>query len=132
MTREAVHTDEAPAAIGPYSQAVRLGSLLFCSGQIALHPKTGALVGEGDVEAQTERVMENLVAVLRAGGASLETTAKITIFLKSMDDFGKVNAIYARWFDGVVPPARACVEVARLPKDVLVEIDAVAGVTTGS
>lgn len=120
---ESIHTDGAPAAIGPYSQAMKTGNLLFCSGQVALLP-SGELL-EGDVEAQTKQVLTNLKAVLEAGGASMGTVVRTTVFLKSMDDFPRVNAIYAEAF-GDHRPARACVEVSRLPKDVLVEIDAIA------
>lgn len=120
---ESIHTDGAPAAIGPYSQAMKTGNLLFCSGQVALLP-SGELL-EGDVEAQTKQVLSNLKAVLEAGGASMGTVVRTTVFLKSMDDFPRVNAIYAEAF-GDHRPARACVEVSRLPKDVLVEIDAIA------
>lgn len=123
--KEVIATDRAPAAIGPYSQAIRAGGMLYCSGQVALHPQTGELVGEGDVAAQTRQVLDNLGAVLEAGGASYDSAVKITIFLKRMDDFAVVNGIYAERFTEA-PPARATVEVSRLPKDVLVEIDAVA------
>jgi 2-iminobutanoate/2-iminopropanoate deaminase len=124
--RVAVSTDAAPAAIGPYSQAIRAGGLLFCSGQIALDPKTGAPVGSNDVRAQTDRVMRNLGAVLEAGGASFGSVVKTTIFLADMNDFATVNEAYGAFFEGLTPPARATVEVSRLPKDVLVEVDAVA------
>ncbi len=122
-----ISTDKAPAAIGPYSQAVAItgGETVFCSGQIPLDPRTMTLVGEGDVEAQTEQVMTNLGAVLEAAGCGFGDVVRTTIFLKDMGDFAKVNAIYAKRFADN-PPARACVEVARLPKDVLVEIDAIA------
>lgn len=126
MNRHAIATDAAPAAIGPYSQAVRAGGLVFCSGQIALDAATGALVGEGDVVAQTRRVMENLGAVLEAAGASFDSVVKTTIFVKDLNDFVAVNEVYASFFGDAPPPARATVEVSRLPKDVLVEIDAIA------
>lgn len=126
MKKEAVLTKEAPAPIGPYSQAIRAGNLLFCSGQIPLDPVTGQLVGAGpDVKAQTTQVMKNIAAVLKAGGATFDHIAKTTIFLKSMGDFPLVNEIYGSYFTGV-PPARSTVEVARLPKDVSVEIEVVA------
>lgn len=125
MKKEAVLTKEAPAPIGPYSQAIRAGNMLFCSGQIPLDPATGALVGEGDVKAQTRRVMENIAAVLKAAGASFDQIAKTTIYLKSMADFPMVNEVYGSYFTGV-PPARSTVEVARLPKDVSVEVDVTA------
>lgn len=128
--RTCISTDAAPAAIGPYSQAVAANGLLFCSGQIALDPATGSLAG-GDVAAQTQRVLANLEAVLLAGGASFGSVVKTTIFLASMDDFATVNAIYGERFASD-PPARATVEVSRLPKDVLVEIDAIAVITKAS
>lgn len=123
MDKTIISTDNAPAAIGPYSQAVRVGDLLFTSGQIALLPD-GELL-EGDVAAQTEQVLKNLQAVLEAGGSSLTHVVKCTCFLKDMADFNTVNEVYGRFFDSE-PPARSAVEVARLPKDVLIEIEAVA------
>ena len=127
MNKIAISTNDAPAAIGPYSQAVRVGDLLFTSGQIALLPSGERL--EGDVAAQTEQVMKNLQAVLEAGGSSLANVVKCTCFLKDMADFGAMNEVYGRFFEGE-PPARSAVEVARLPKDVLVEIEAVAVVSS--
>jgi 2-iminobutanoate/2-iminopropanoate deaminase len=128
MQRNIVRTAEAPAAIGPYSQAVIVPvgdkRLLFCSGQIALDPATGAMV-DGDVEAQTRQVLANLGAVLSAAGAAYADVVKTTIFLSSMDDFAIVNAVYAERFVHD-PPARATVEAAKLPKGALVEIDAIA------
>jgi len=118
-------TDGAPRAIGPYSQAIRAGNLLFCSGQIALDPASGQVVGEGDVAAQTRRVMDNLQAVLAAGGASFAAVVKTTIYLRDMAHFPVVNQIYGERA-GAEPPARATVEVSGLPKGVLVEIDAIA------
>ena len=123
MDRQTVSTDKAPAAIGPYSQAVRVGDLLFTSGQIALLPNGNLL--EGDVAAQTEQVLNNLQAVLEAGGSSLANVIKCTCFLKDMAHFGTMNEVYGRFFENE-PPARSAVEVARLPKDVLIEIEAVA------
>lgn len=129
MQRNIVKTAEAPAAIGPYSQAVLVPvggqRMVFCSGQIALDPVTGAMVGEGDVEAQARQVMTNLGAVLTAAGASFGSVVKTTIFLKSMGDFAKVNAIYGERFPQD-PPARETVEAAGLPKGGLVEISAIA------
>ena len=119
-----VQTNGAPAAIGPYSQAVVLGDLVFCSGQIALDPHSGQVV-PGGVEEQTRRVLQNLEAVLVAAGSSLGKVAKCTVYLASMDDFPAVNAIYGEVF-GNSRPARATVEVSRLPRDVRVEIDAIA------
>lgn len=125
MKLDVILTEKAPKPIGPYSQAVAAGNLLFCSGQIPLDPATGNLVGGSDVEAQTKKVLENLKAVLEKGGASFSSVAKTTIFLKNMADFPKVNEIYGSFFGGHAP-ARSTVEVARLPKDVLVEIEAIA------
>jgi 2-iminobutanoate/2-iminopropanoate deaminase len=125
--KQAVSTKNAPAAIGPYSQAVRVGDFLYTSGQVALDPASGALV-DGGVEAQTTRVLENLKAVLEAAGTGLKNVVKTTVFLKNMGDFAAMNAIYATYFasDSVVAPARSTVEVARLPKDALVEIEVIA------
>jgi 2-iminobutanoate/2-iminopropanoate deaminase len=123
--RKAVHSDDAPKAIGPYSQAIRSGNLLFCSGQIPLDPKSGEMVGASDVKAQTRQVMENLKAVLAAGGASFASVVKTTIYLKDLADFGAVNEIYGSYFSAA-PPARATVQVAGLPRGALVEIDAIA------
>jgi 2-iminobutanoate/2-iminopropanoate deaminase len=128
MQRNIVRTPEAPAAIGPYSQAVVVAvgeqKMVFCSGQIALDPKSGAMV-EGRVEAQTRQVLANLGAVLAAAGAGFADVVRTTIFLASMDDFAKVNAIYGEKFVND-PPARATVQAAKLPKGALVEIDAIA------
>ncbi|NDD91936.1 RidA family protein [bacterium] len=124
MEKKAILTDHAPKPIGPYSQAIQVGPWVYCSGQIALDPKTGALSGS-DVESQTKQVLENLKAVLTAAGCALEHVVKTTIFLKSMNDFPKVNEIYGKYFSGVTP-ARSTVEVSRLPRDVVVEIEAVA------
>jgi len=121
---EKIHTEGAPAAIGPYSQAIAHGELVFTAGQIPLDPASMQLV-EGDVAAQTERVLQNLSAVLEAAGASLGTVVKTTVFLADMDDFGAMNEVYGRWF-GDHAPARSTVQVARLPRDARVEIEAVA------
>jgi len=126
--RRVIATDAAPAAIGPYSQAIRCGAMVFLSGQVALDPATGEIVGEDDVAAQTEQVMRNLGAVLGAAGAGFGDVLKATIFLTDLGDFQTVNRIYARSFEGLDPPARACVEVSRLPKDVRVEIEMIAAV----
>jgi 2-iminobutanoate/2-iminopropanoate deaminase len=127
--KKAVSTKSAPAAIGPYSQAVRIGDFLYTSGQVGLDPATGALV-EGGIETQTTRVLENLKAVLEAAGTDFVHVVKTTVFLKNMGDFAAMNAIYGKYFapEGVVAPARSTVEVARLPKDALVEIEAIAKV----
>jgi 2-iminobutanoate/2-iminopropanoate deaminase len=122
--KEPVLSKNAPQPIGPYSQAIRIGTMLFCSGQIPLDAATGQMVGT-DVETQAKKVMENLSAVLQAGGANFDQIVKTTIFLKSMNDFPKVNEIYAQYFKGT-PPARSTVEVSRLPKDALVEVEAIA------
>jgi len=119
-----VQTDKAPAAIGPYSQAVKAGGFVFLSGQVALDPASGQVV-EGDVRAQTERVMKNLQAVLAAAGSSLAAVVKATVFLADMNDFAAMNEVYGRFFSSD-PPARATVQAARLPKDVQVEIDLIA------
>ncbi|MEB3288294.1 MAG: RidA family protein [Leptolyngbya sp.] len=127
MERTIINTPNAPAPVGPYNQAVAVtGQLLFVSGQIALDPATGELVGPGDVVAQTEQVMANIQAILTAAGASFDQVVKTGVFLKDMNDFGTVNEIYAKYFGGENAPARACVEVARLPKDVAVEIECIA------
>jgi len=125
--QEAILTKSAPAPIGPYSQAIRAGNFLFCSGQIAIDPATNAVSSTilADVEAQTRQVMKNIEAVLTAGSARFENVVKTTIFLKSMGDFPKVNEIYGTHFKST-PPARSTVEVSRLPKDVLVEIEVIA------
>ncbi len=120
-----VSTDKAPAAIGPYSQAVRAGDLLFVSGQIPLDPATGDLIPETTIQAQTSRVLTNLQAILAEAGASLDNVVKTTVFLKNMDDFVEMNRTYKTFFRTDCP-ARSAVQVARLPKDVLVEIEAIA------
>jgi len=126
MSKKAIKTDDAPAAIGPYSQAIQAGNLLFVSGQIPLDPKTG-LVIDGGIAEQTRQVLKNLVAVLHAAGSSTDHVLKTTIYLKDMGEFQIVNGIYAELFNSPYP-ARATVEVSRLPKDVLVEIDCIAKV----
>jgi len=129
MSKKEIRTDGAPSPIGPYSQAIETGSMVFCSGQIPLNSKTGELVGVGrekDIAAQTRQVMDNLNAVLTAAGLTFDNVVKTGIFLKSMNDFGTVNEVYGTYFEGMIPPARACVEVARLPKDVDVEIECIA------
>ena len=122
--REVVATKDAPQAIGPYSQAIKAGGFVFVSGQIPIDPATGNVIN-GDVSAQTERVMQNLSAILRAAGSSLDRVVKTTVFLKSISEFAAMNEVYGRYWK-FAPPARATVEVARLPKDVLVEIDVIA------
>jgi 2-iminobutanoate/2-iminopropanoate deaminase len=126
MMREAVRTTGAPAAIGPYSQAVRAGGFLFCSGQIPLDPSTGLLVG-GGIEAQAERVLSNLEAVLTAGGATPRSVVKTTVYLVDLADFPAMNTVYGKFFPED-PPARATVQVVKLPAGARIEIDAVATV----
>jgi 2-iminobutanoate/2-iminopropanoate deaminase len=123
--REIITTKDAPAAVGPYSQAISYGDLLFISGQIALDPGTGEVVG-ADIEEQTKRVLENLKAILEATGMGLQHVLKCTCFLKNMEDFARFNAVYNSYFAEVLP-ARETVEISRLPKDVLVEISAIGG-----
>ena len=122
--REVISTPDAPKAIGPYSQAIQAGGFVFTAGQVALDPATGQVV-PGDVAAQTERVMKNLAAILQAAGTGMEKVVRCGVFLKSMNDFAAMNEVYGRYFTAA-PPARSTVEVARLPKDVLVEIDVIA------
>ena len=129
MSKQLVFTNEAPAAIGPYSQAIRTGNLLFTAGQIGLDPATGQMV-HGGIKEQTTRVLENLKAILEAAGSGLEKTIKATVYLKNFDDFAAMNAIYGEYLapEGVAPPARTTIEAARLPKDALIEIELVAAV----
>jgi 2-iminobutanoate/2-iminopropanoate deaminase len=122
--REIISTEKAPKAIGPYSQAVKAGGFVFVSGQIPLDPSTNELI-DSDISAQTARVLDNLQAILVAAGSSLSKAVKVGVFLKDMSEFAAMNAVYAKYFPED-PPARATVEVARLPKDVRVEIDVVA------
>lgn len=126
MSKDVISTPNAPAAIGPYSQAVRSGNLLFLSGQIPLDPATGQLIA-GDITAQTERVLKNLAAILEAAGTGLDRVLKTTVYLKDLAEFGKMNEVYGKFF-GEKPPARATVEVSRLPRDAAIEIDLVAEV----
>lgn len=127
MSRSTITTDGAPAAIGPYAQGVRVGSLIFTAGQGGLDPVTGQVV-PGGIKEQTARTLENLKAVLEAGGSSLGQAVKVTVFLKDMNDFAAMNAVYSSYFgtDSDSLPARTTVEVARLPRDILVEIEVVA------
>lgn len=122
--REIVSTEKAPGAIGPYSQAVKSGGMLFCSGQIPIDPATGEFV-KGGVAEQTEQVFKNLIAVLEAGGANLESVVKTTVFLADMNEFAAMNEVYGRYFDSN-KPARATVQAARLPRDARVEIECIA------
>ena len=123
MPKEAIRTDAAPAAVGPYSQAIRAGQFVFTAGQIPLHPDGTPL--EGDIQAQTRQVLNNLAAVLKAAGTGLDRVVKCTCFLADMNDFAAMNEVYSEYFEDT-PPARSAVEVARLPKDVGIEIEAVA------
>ena len=126
MVRRIVQTENAPAPVGPYNQAVvASGEMVFASGQVALDPD-GTLVGTGDEAAQTKQCLDNLSTVLTAAGATLANVVKTSVFLKDMNDFGTMNNVYATYFDEATAPARACVEVARLPKDVLVEFECIA------
>jgi 2-iminobutanoate/2-iminopropanoate deaminase len=122
--RDVISTKNAPQAIGPYSQAIRANGLVFVSGQVAIDPATQQVAG-GDVAAQTERVLKNLAAILKAAGTGMEKVVRSTVFLEDMDDFTAMNEVYGRHFPSAAP-ARSTVEVARLPKDVLVEIDVIA------
>ncbi|MGD9329803.1 MAG: RidA family protein [Desulfobacterales bacterium] len=124
MTREIIATDQAPAAIGPYSQAVRTKELIFVSGQIPIDPATGAVVS-GDIRAETRQAMQNLGNILSAAGSSFDRVVKTTLYISDMDQFTVINDIYAEFFTDR-PPARACVQVARLPRDVGVEVEAIA------
>ncbi len=123
MNKEIIYSKKAPAAIGPYAQGVKVGNLLFISGQLPINPKTGELL-TGDIQAQTKQVIENLKAIIEEAGATLEDVVKTTVFLKDMNEFSLVNEVYGEYFKEN-PPARVCVEIARLPKDAQVEIEAV-------
>jgi len=125
MTKKVISTLLAPSAIGPYSQAIRCGDLLFISGQIALDPSTGLLIEDKGIRAQTERVLHNLQSIISAAGGSLDNAVKTTVFLKDMNDFAEMNSVYAEFFR-LNPPARSTVEASRLPRDVAVEIDCIA------
>jgi len=124
MHRQAIQTDQAPKAMGPYSQAIRAGDFIFCAGQVGLDPATGN-IAEGGVEGQTRRALQNLQSVLQAGGTSLDRAVKTTVFLADINDFQKMNAVYGEFFPSN-PPARSTVQVARLPRDAAVEIELVA------
>ena len=123
MKKEVIFTDKAPKAIGPYSQAIKIGDFLFTSGQIPIDPNTGNLV-VGNIKEETQQVLENLKAIVESAGATLDQVVKTTIFIKDMNQFNLINEAYAEFFPDN-PPARSCVEVARLPKDVNVEIEAI-------
>lgn len=124
MTKKVIHTDKAPAAVGAYSQAVKAGDTIYISGQIAIDPETEGLIN-GAAEAQTRQILENLTAILKKAGCSLQDVVKAEVFLDDIDDFSYVNDVYAEYFDEE-PPARSCIEAARLPKDAAVEISVIA------
>jgi 2-iminobutanoate/2-iminopropanoate deaminase len=127
MTKKIIRTEFAPAPVGPYNQAVLAsGELLFVAGQIPLDPQTGNIVGEGDIARQTKQVMANIAAILKEASADWENVVKTSVFLKNLTDFGEMNRVYSEYFSEATAPARACVEVSRLPKDVLVEIECIA------
>jgi reactive intermediate/imine deaminase len=126
MPNQRIETDRAPSAIGPYCQAVVAGEWVYCSGQLALDPDRGEMVGDGDIEAETRQVLTNLEAILKEAGASRGDVVKATVYLTNMNEFSKMNQVYAEFFEGLVPPARATVQVAALPKGAKVEIDFVA------
>jgi 2-iminobutanoate/2-iminopropanoate deaminase len=127
MTREVIRTDKAPAPVGPYNQAIAAsGKMLFVAGQIAIDPRLGDVVYKDDVTKQTQQVMANIEAILTTAGATFSDVVKTSVFLSDMNNFGAVNTVYAKYFSEDTAPARACVEVSRLPKDVLVEIECIA------
>ena len=125
---EPIETKFAPKPVGPYSQAVVVENCLYCSGQIALDPETGEMIGAGDIEKETRQVLKNLIAVVEAAGSQKSNVIRTTIYLTDLNDFAKVNQIYAETFDNMISPARACVEVSNLPKGGIIEIDCVAWV----
>jgi 2-iminobutanoate/2-iminopropanoate deaminase len=125
MNKEVISTPNAPSAIGPYSQAIRAGNLLFVSGQISIDPSTGNVIDDKTIQGQTRRVLLNLIAIVEAAGGSAQNIVKTTVFLRDMSDFAEMNAVYSTFFTAS-PPARATVEAARLPRDVSIEIDCVA------
>ena len=127
MSKQVISTDKAPAPVGPYNQAIAAsGQMIFVAGQVPLDPQSGKIVGEGDITAQTQQVMTNIEAVLTAAGASWEQVVKTSVFLTDLANFTPMNQVYAEYFVEDTAPARACVEVSRLPKDVLVEIECIA------
>ena len=125
--KKIIRTDKAPAPVGPYNQAIATsGKMIFVAGQIALDPQTGSIIGTDDVESQTKQVMSNIEAILTEAGADWSSVVKTSVFLTDLGNFNAVNQVYAQYFDEATAPARACVEVSRLPKDVLVEIECIA------
>lgn len=130
MAKKIIRTEKAPAPVGPYNQAIAVtGSLLFVAGQIPLNPTTGEIVGGGDIEKQTQQVMANLEAILTEAGATWQDVVKTSVFLSDLQNFAAMNGVYGQYFEEATAPARACVEVSRLPKDVLVEIECIAAVS---
>ncbi len=128
--KKVIRTDKAPAPVGPYNQAISAsGNMIFLAGQIALDPQTGEIVGSSDVALQTEQVMKNIAAILTEAGADWSNVVKTSVFLTDLANFATVNQVYGKYFDEATAPARACVEVSRLPKDVLVEIECIAVVS---
>lgn len=125
--KSVVATPHAPSAIGPYSQAIRSGDLLFVSGQIAIDPSSGKLIDDTTIQAQTRRVLENMLAIVRAAGGTPESVVRTTVFLRDMSDFAEMNSVYAEFFKSA-PPARSTIQAARLPRDVAVEIDCIAAI----
>jgi 2-iminobutanoate/2-iminopropanoate deaminase len=125
MNKQVISTAQAPSAIGPYSQAIRAGNLLFVSGQIAIDPSTGQLIDDKHIKGQTRRVLQNMLAIVEAAGGSAQNVVKTTVFLRNMADFADMNAVYSDFFAST-PPARSTVEAAKLPRDVSVEIDCIA------
>src|SRR5262245_17167122 len=125
MNKDVISTTQAPSAIGPYSQAIRSGNLLFVSGQIPIDPSTGNVIDDESIQAQTRRVLQNLIAIVESAGGSAQNIVKTMVFLRDMGDFAEMNAVYSTFFDSS-PPARSTVEAARLPRDVSVEIDCIA------
>jgi 2-iminobutanoate/2-iminopropanoate deaminase len=125
MDKQIVSTPQAPAAIGPYSQAVRSGNLLFVSGQIAIDPSKGTLIDDDSIQGQTRQALQNMVAIVKAAGGSAESIVKTTVFLRNMGDFAEMNSVYAGFFTSSAP-ARSTIEAARLPRDARVEIDCIA------
>ena len=127
MSKRVIRTEDAPAPVGPYSQAIAAkGELIFVAGQIPLEPQTAEVIGVGDITAQTEQVMTNIEAILQAAEAGWQDVVKTSVFLRDLENFAAMNRVYSQYFDESTAPARACVEVARLPKDVLVEIECIA------
>ncbi|MBD2576893.1 Rid family detoxifying hydrolase [Oscillatoria sp. FACHB-1406] len=127
MTRKVIKTDRAPAPVGPYNQAIAAsGQMIFVAGQVPLNPETGEVVGAGDITQQTQQVMANIGAILEAAGATFKDVVKTSVFLTDLENFGAMNQVYSQYFDEETAPARACVEVPRLPKGVWVEIECIA------